>query len=281
MVGGSDDVFVGVDLLKEFLNPRKVIICIESNKTKAISKMKEVFADTEDVEIRVLPSMYPQGERKVLVYNVTGRIVPEGARLIDVGCLVMNVTTVTVFSRYIRRGIPLVQKIVTVDGTAVKTPRNVLAPIGAPIRELFEFCGGFIGGTPKKIIAGGPMMGISLPSLDMPVVKTTNALLAFREEDATVPSETACIRCGRCVNRCPMGLMPLNIETAFFLRKPDRLDQCNVSMCVECGSCAYICPAKRSLVQVMQLSKDMLKEYKAEVKAQEERKAAKEAGKDG
>jgi electron transport complex protein RnfC len=240
--------------------------------------MKEIFTDVKDVEIRVLPTMYPQGERKVLVYNVTGRLVPEGARLTDVGCLVMNCTTTTVFARYIKLGIPLVQKVVTVDGTAVKTPKNVLAPIGTPIRELFEFCDGFIGGEPKKILVGGPMMGIALPSIDMPVVKTTNAILAFLEKDAAAPKVTACIRCGRCVRRCPMSLMPMSVETIFNLKKPEQLEHYKVGMCVECGCCAYICPAKRPLVQVMQLSKDMLKAHKAGQKSTQEAKGAKKDG---
>jgi len=272
MVGGSEYVYAGVEFLKEFLNPRKVVICIEDNKPEAISKMRAVFAGDEDVDVVVLPSMYPQGERKVLVYNVTGRIVPEGARLHDVGCLVMNCTTITVFARYIRLGIPLVQKVVTVDGTAVRTPKNVLAPIGTPFRNLFEFCDGFIG-EPKKIIAGGPMMGIALPSLDMPVVKTTNAILAFLEKDTLTPKQTACIKCGRCVTRCPMSLMPVNIETAYSIKKPELLEKHKVGMCVECGSCAYVCPAKRPLVQVMQMSKVVLREYRAERKAETEKKA--------
>jgi len=278
MVGGYKYVYIGVELLKEFMNPKKVVICIEDNKPEAISKMQEMFADDKDVDVFVLPSMYPQCERKVLVYNVTGRIVPEGARLTDVGCLVMNCTTITVFARYISLGIPLVQKVVTVDGSAVKTPKNILAPIGTPIRELFEFCDGFVG-EPKKIIAGGPMMGIALPSLDMPVVKTTNAILAFLEKDVPALTETACIKCGRCVRRCPMSLMPVNVEMAYQLKKPEIMARHKVGMCVECGSCAYICPAKRPLVQVMQLAKNMLYEYKAEQKAAAEKKAQKEASK--
>jgi electron transport complex protein RnfC len=275
MVGGAEYVYHGVKLLQKFFTPKKVYICVEDNKPEAIAKMGDYFADEPDVEVKVLPSLYPQGERKVLVYNVTGRIVPEGARLHDVGCLVMNCTTITVFARYIKLGIPLVQKVVTVDGTAVKTPKNILAPIGTPIKELFDFCDGFVG-EPKKIIVGGPMMGIAQPSIEMPVVKTTNAILAFLEKDVKPPKETACIRCGRCVNKCPMSLMPVNIETAYTLKKPEQLKQLHVGMCVECGSCAYICPAKRQLVQVMQLSKNLLWEYKQEQKAAAEKKAAKE-----
>jgi electron transport complex protein RnfC len=150
-----------------------------------------------------------------------------------------------------------VQKIVTVDGTAVRSPKNVLAPIGTPIRELFDFCGGFVG-EPKKIVAGGPMMGITLPSLDLPVVKTTNAILAFLEKDAVLPPETACIKCGRCVINCPMTLTPPFIETAFELKKLDLLRKYKVELCAECGCCAYLCPAKRPLAQVMTLSKNML-----------------------
>jgi len=266
MVGGAEYVHVGVQLLKEFMKPKKVLICIEDNKAEAISSMKNVFADDPDVDVIVLPSMYPQGERKVLVYKVTGRIVPEGARLHDVGCLVMNCTTVTVFARFIKLGVPLVQKVVTVDGTAVKTPRNILAPIGAPIKELFEFCDGFVG-EPKKIIFGGPMMGVAQPSLDMPVVKTTNAVLAFLEKDISVPDATACIKCGRCVRHCPMSLMPVNTETAYNLNRPETLSQLKVGLCVECGCCSYSCPAKRPLVQIMQLSKGMLREYNAATKA--------------
>lgn len=278
MVGGADYVRIGVALLKEFLNPKKIFICIEDNKAEAISKMRETFADVEYVEVKVLPTFYPQGERKVLVYNVTGRLVPEGARLHDVGCMVLNCTTVTVFARYASLGIPLVQKVVTVDGTAVRTPKNVLAPIGTPIKELFEFCGGFLG-MPKKLIAGGPMMGIALPSLDVPVVKTTNAILAFLEEDVRPVHVTACIKCGRCVRRCPMRLMPVNVEAAYLIKKPEQLGALKVGMCVECGSCAYVCPAKRPLVQVMQLSKNMLYAYNAELKALAEKRAVKEAGK--
>jgi electron transport complex protein RnfC len=122
------------------------------------------------------------------------------------------------------------------------------------------------------------MMGHAQPNLDMPVVKVTNAILAFTEEGSAAPAKTACIKCGRCVNRCPMSLMPVNVETAFTLKKPALMERYKVGMCVECGCCAYICPAKRPLVQVMQLSKNMLKAYDAEQKALREAKASKEAG---
>jgi len=273
MIEGAQYVYEGVELLRRFLQPGKIIICIEDNKPEAIDKMEGIFTGVQDVQIRVLPSRYPTGERKVLVYNVTGRIVPEGARLIDVGCLVINCSTTAAIARFVKLGIPLVQKVVTVDGPAVKTPKNVLAPIGTPIRELFEFCGGFPHGEPAKILAGGPMTGIALPTLDMPVVKITSLLLAFRSTDIPALKETACINCGRCVRNCPIRLMPSSIETAFNLKKPGLLSWYKVNMCIECGCCAYSCPARRPLVQVMQLSKKMLKAYKSAKKSASERGA--------
>ncbi|MDR2600672.1 MAG: electron transport complex subunit RsxC [Oscillospiraceae bacterium] len=262
MVADTEHVVDGVRLLQQFMKPRKkIVICIEDNKPNAIEAMREGFKNDDYVEVRVLPTLYPQGERKVLVYNVTGRIVPEGARLADVGCLVSNCTTITVFSRYIKRGIPLISKVITVDGPIVRNPKNVLAPIGTPIWELFEFCGGFTA-EPGRILAGGPMMGIALPDLEVPVIKTTNAILADVVENKNKIRETVCIKCGRCLNVCPMSLMPPNIETAYHLKDTDEMKKLKINMCVECGSCAYICPAKRPLVQAIQLSKQILWETK-------------------
>jgi len=257
MVADALHVYAGVKLLEEFMRPKKICICIEDNKVEAIRVMRETFEHDEDVEVCVLPTMYPQGERKVLVHNITGRIVPAGARLADVGVIVTNVTTIAVFARYIRTGLPLIKKVVTVDGPAIKNPSNVLAPIGTPIRELFDFCGGFTE-SPRKIIVGGPMMGFSQPSLDVPVVKTTNCLLAYPESATYHPDATECIKCGRCLSVCPMRLMPPNIEAAYLQCNIEALKHYNAGMCVECGSCAYVCPAKRPLVQTIQLSKERL-----------------------
>ena len=261
MLVDTRHVWHGVKLLLKFMNPKKkIIICIEDNKPEAIKVMQEVFAEEEKVEVAAMPTFYPQGERKVLVYNVTGRIVPEGARLADVGVIVSNITTIAVVARYIDTGLPLVKKLVTVDGPLVKNPKNVLAPIGTPLRTLFEYCGGFKGNIdPSKIIVGGPMMGYAQPNIDVPVVKTTNAALAFPREDIKNLKQTACIKCSRCITICPMRLMPPNIEAAFTHKNLEKLTAHKINMCVECGSCAYVCPAKRPLVQTMQLSKKLLR----------------------
>ena len=256
MIDATEDVYDGACMLKKYINPGKVIICIEDNKPEAIEKLSALCEKTDGVSVHVLPSNYPQGERKVLVYNVSGRIVPEGARLTDVGCIVVNCTTVAVIAQYIKTGMPLVNRIVTVDGSAVSNPMNLVVPIGTPIRELFEFCGG-LSPDVSKIIMGGPMMGSAVPSLDMPITKVINSVLAFKEKDSKPPKETACIKCGRCVHQCPMNLMPSFIEEAYAQKNMELLDKLKVNLCIECACCAYLCPAKRPLSQVMALSKIM------------------------
>ena len=257
MVDDAEGVFEGALMMKKYLNPKHVVICIEDNKPEAIDKLQVLTAAMDGLSVHVLPSSYPQGERKVLVYNITERIVPEGGRLTDVGCIVINCTTVAIFAKYIKTGMPLTHRVVTVDGSAVKSAKNVIAPIGTAVKLLFEHCGGLTDGA-QKIIMGGPMMGKAIPSLDMPTTKVINAVLALTAKDSEPPAETACIKCGRCIEKCPMNLMPSFIEDAFEQKDLQFLGHLKVNMCAECGCCAYICPAKRPLAQVMVLSKNML-----------------------
>jgi len=256
MVDYTQDVFEGCVLMKKYIQPKEVVICIEDNKPEAIKKFQELSQSSEGISVRVLPSNYPQGERKVLVYNVTGRIVPEGARLPDIGCVVLNCTTVAVFTQYIKTGMPLTHRIVTVDGSAVRKPQNVIAPIGTPIQYIFNHCG--LTDDVDKIIMGGPMMGTAVPSMEMPLLKYNNALLAFNKEDSKPAWEAPCIKCGRCIEKCPMNLMPSHIEDAFERKDLELLVKLKVIMCVECGCCAYLCPSKRPLAQVTKLASNMV-----------------------
>jgi len=278
MVDETDYVWEGVLHMQKYLKPKNIIICIEKNKPEPIKLLKELCEKTKfegtDVSVRVLPSLYPQGERKVLVYNVTGRIVPEGGRLPDIGCIVINCTTVATFAKYIKTGHPLVSRCVTVDGSAIKNPKNIIAPIGTSVRELLEYCGS-LNDDIKKVTLGGPMMGVAIPNLDLsiPIVKITNAVIAYSGKDAEVPEPSPCIKCGRCIFLCPMSLMPPNIEEAFELKKPELLKKFKVNMCAECACCAFTCPAKRPLVQVMTLSKNMLWEYEQAQKAAAKKEA--------
>jgi len=278
MVDQTEYVWDGVLLMKEYLKPKNIIICIEKNKPEPIKKLKALCEGKDGISVQVLPTLYPQGERKVLVYNVTGRVVPEGGRLPDVGCVVVNCTTVATFAKYIKTGVPLVTKCVTVDGSAVKNPVNVTAPIGTPVRYIFEYLGGFLSegkliDSVKKVTIGGPMMGIAIPNIDMPILKITNAILAFSAKDASLPEPSPCIKCGRCIFNCPMRLMPSYIESAYELKKPELLKKFKVNMCAECTCCTFICPAKRPLTQVITLSKNILWEYEQAQKAKAAEKA--------
>lgn len=279
MIDDADLVWEGIELLKKFLQVKRVIIGIEDNKPQCISTFRKMCKAGGGVETKALPALYPQGGEKVLIYNTIGRVVPEGKLPIDVGAIVINCTTLAAVAKYIKTGIPLFEKCVTVDGSAVKSPKNVIAPIGTPIKDVFEFCGGFKS-EPKKVMYGGPMMGLAVPDLEAPILKNTNAVLAFNEKDAALPKETPCIKCGRCIAHCPFNLAPFDIETAFRLKKPEDLEELKVNLCMECGCCAYVCPANRPLVQVHKLSKVMLKEYQSAQKAAEEMvKAKKEESK--
>jgi electron transport complex protein RnfC len=278
MLDDSQLLVDGIVLLQKYLKPGKVYIGIEDNKPKCISKLRDMVKDLKDVEVAALPALYPQGGEKVLIHNTTGRIVPEGKLPIDAGCVVINTSTLVTIARYVQTGMPLVEKYVTVDGSAIANPQNVIAPIGTSVKDVVDFCGGFKC-EPKKIVLGGPMMGVAVPDVETPIVKNTGAILAFDEKDATPPETTACIKCGRCVSHCPLNLMPAAIETAYNLKSGERLKALKVNLCMECGCCAFVCPAKRPLVQVNKLAKGELNKYNAKLKADAEKAAAKEAAK--
>jgi electron transport complex protein RnfC len=259
MVERSADMARALEALKTWLGIKKVIIGIEANKKKAIDVMRQLTVDGCDVSVKVLPSVYPQGGEKVLIYHTTGRVVPAGKLPIDVGCIVLNCTTLATLGAYLETGIPLVEKCVTVDGGAVKEPKNLLIPIGTSLSEVFEYCGGFKE-EPAKVVYGGPMMGIALPDLSAPVIKNTNAVLALTAKEVQLPKTTACIRCGSCLNTCPFGLSPVKISEAFEKKDTDELTALSVDTCMECGCCSFVCPANRPLVQVNKLSKQLLKQ---------------------
>ncbi len=256
-----DDVIGGVYLLKELLNIPKVVICVESNKKKAIEKLYEMAADKRDsddsVKLMRLPTKYPQGAEKVLIYSATGRKVPLGKLPSDVGCIVMNITSVATLYRFITTGMPLVAKRVTVDGNAVAEPKNVIVPIGTSIKALLEFVGG-VDPEADEIIMGGPMMGIDVFNENAVVEKRNNAITVMKSGNKKEIT-TACIRCGRCARTCPMNLYPASVDAALRHSGNAVLKKLNVDYCMECGSCAYVCPAKRPLTQTMRLAKANLR----------------------
>lgn len=271
----SWDILSGIKIVKDLLDVHRVIIGIESNKPDAIKILSQIAeneaADPDDeVRILTLKSSYPQGAEKVLIRACTGRKVPAGKLPADVGCVVMNVTSVAFIAKYLKTGIPLVSKRITVDGSAIKEPKNVIVPLGTPIKDVIEFCGGYKC-EPKKILMGGPMMGIALTDDSMPVLKQNNAILAFDEKGAKLAEETDCIRCGKCLKSCPMSLMPEAIAGCVKLKDVSGLEKLNVMTCMECGSCAFNCPAHKHLVQTIREGKAMVR-AEAQRKAEEQKK---------
>lgn len=271
MLDKAEYISKGIDLLQKYLKAKRIIIGIENNKKLCIDKMTELANCKSGVEVKVLPSIYPQGGEKVLVYNTMGKIIPKGGLPLDVGAVVINCTTLSTIAEYMETGMPLIEKCITVDGSAVNEPKNVIAPIGTPLEKLFEFCGGFKS-EPKKVLYGGPMMGIAVPSLDAPVLKMTNAVIALDKKDARPPKTTACINCGECVNHCPLRLDPREIAKAYRLDLCEELKKQCADLCMECGCCAYVCPAKRPIVQTNKLAKAKLNKYLREQKTEKEDK---------
>ena len=213
MVEHSDLIVKGVELLKEYLHSEKFILGIENNKPDAIAEMERVFAGDSAVEVKALTSVYPQGAKQVLLYNAAGLVVGEGQRLASLGYIIINVTSLAKMAEYIQTGMPLVEKTLTVDGSAIAEPKNVIAPIGTPIKDLVDFCGGYKSEA-GKIIMGGPMMGVCVYTDEYPVLKNNNAVIAFNEAESKPVKETACIRCGRCLRACPFDLAPAAIDRA-------------------------------------------------------------------
>jgi len=261
MLTRADDMAYALRQINRFLGIKNVIIGIENNKKEAIVSMNNMAASVKEfnVSVKSLPSVYPQGGERVLIYHTTGRKVPANKLPIDVGCLVLNCTTLAAIGKYLLTGIPLIEKCVTVDGGAIKNPQNVVCPIGTKIEELFEFCGGLTE-QPAKIIYGGPMMGVTVPNTNYSVLKNSNAILALTKKEAKLPKATACIRCGTCTNTCPFGLAPASIAAAYEKKDPELLKSLSVETCMECGCCSFVCPANRPLVQLNKLSKQFLKE---------------------
>ena len=255
------NVLEGVYHVKEILGVQRVIIAVEDNKPDVIQKLSEIADDPKrDPLGRVLPlkSRYPQGAEKVLVQACTGRKVPAGKLPADVGCLVMNIGSLSFLASYMRTGMPLTLKRVTLDGSAIAHPQNVIVPVGTPIKDVVAFCGGYKA-EPKKLIMGGPMMGVAITSDELPILKQNNAILAFDQREAQLRQPTACIRCGRCVAACPMHLMPTKLEQAVERQDVEALQSLDIMTCMECGCCSFSCPAGRRLVQAIRLGKNYVR----------------------
>lgn len=249
-----EDVLGGIKLVMKLLKIKECQIGIEDNKPAAIQILHELCAEEKHIHVRPLPPQYPQGAEKIIVFHTTGRIVPENRLTADVGVLVLNVSTCAFLYQYSQNGIPLIQRRVTLDGDALERPCNVMAPIGTSIRTLLDFAGCDYKKL-QHLISGGPMMGTSLLSPDLPLCKPYNALLAMTKTQNKTPS--ACIRCGKCMRACPMNLMPMELERAYKMNDTKMLEKYHLSLCMNCGCCSYVCPAHRPLAETNLLAKQM------------------------
>ena len=264
----SDTIISGIEAVMKYCEIPNCVIGIERNKPECIDLMSGLVAGMKGVSVKPLPMRYPQGAEKTLIESCTGREVPKVGPTgkpglpADAGCIVMNVTSVSTLGKFLKTGVPLVTKRLTVDGDAAAKPMNVEVPIGTLFTDIIEFCGGIKEGkTLGKAISGGPMMGLAMFGTDFPVLKQNNGLILLSREAANLPEPSACIRCGRCINGCPMGLEPVNIANAYTAKNMDELGKLNVDLCVACGSCSFVCPAKRPVTQTVRLAKDAYMGY--------------------
>jgi electron transport complex protein RnfC len=254
MLEHSDKVVLGTKAVMKALGVTRGVIGIEKNKPDAIKSMKEAVKNEENLEIAELQTKYPQGGEKSLIYAVTKREVPSGGLPMDVGAVVQNIGTVSALSDAITTGMPVVQRVVTITGSAVKEPKNLLVKIGTKFEDVINQCGGYTEDL-GKLINGGPMMGISQFTDQVPVIKGTSGILVLNELDAQKPEPSNCIRCGKCVDICPSGLQPLMISRNSLLRRFEEAEAYNAMDCIECGSCSFICPSKRPLVDAIRVAK--------------------------
>jgi electron transport complex protein RnfC len=265
-----DEIIDGTMQVMKYMQISKAIIGVEDNKPLAAEVLRNEITKyflamniKPQIKVVSLKTIYPQGAEKMLIYSLTKRAVPSGALPHDVGVLMLNVSTVRFISKYIKTGMPLVRKRVTLDGSGLNLPSNVNVPIGALIPDVIEAAGG-LAEEAGKIIMGGSMMGVAVDRLDVSIIKHNNAILVFGKKEASIPDETQCIRCGRCITACPMHLMPTNLDIMARNKDFEGLKQYHVMDCIECGCCTYVCPAKRYLVQSIRNGKAYVRQQPAE-----------------
>lgn len=260
MIESPEAIVKGVKIALSLFGKAKAIIAIEDNKRDAIVKMKEAVKGDPDIAVKTVYTKYPQGGERTLIYALTGRMVNSSMLPADVNCVVNNIDTVYAIYDAVENRRPLTERIVTVTGDAINNPQNFRVPIGTNLAELVDAAGGFKN-EPEKLISGGPMMGIALYDLNIPVTKGTSALLCFTRDEVRENEPSNCINCGRCVSVCPGRIMPARLSVLVEHGDKEGFQALNGMECCECGCCSYICPAKRNLTQAI---KSMRKEILAD-----------------
>lgn len=259
MLEEADRIIDGLKIIMKILSAENGIIGIEMNKPDAIKHMQDKVKDEKNINVQPLKVKYPQGGEKQLIFACTGRTIPSGKLPMEVNVVVQNVASAAAISDAVNYKKPLLTRVVTLAGNCVNKPGNYKVRIGTPVSEFIKMAGGLKENVPlKKVIMGGPMMGFALFGLDIPIIKGTSGLLCWDEEEAKVATEYSCIRCGRCIKACPMGLMPQQLKKLIDSRNLKKADQLGMLDCIECGSCAFTCPSALPLVQTFKLGKRLV-----------------------
>lgn len=257
MVEQTDALVKGLKIVLKIFPEAKGYFGVEDNKPEAIEALLKATENEDRIEVVPLKTKYPQGGERSMIYAVTGRKINSKMLPADAGCIVHNVDTIYAIYNAIYNGKPLIERIVTITGDAVSTPKNFQVRIGTSFRELIDAAGGFTT-EPEKIISGGPMMGFSFFNIDVPVVKGSSSLLAFIKDDVSHEESSACIRCGRCAAACPEHLLPMKLAALAGQNEPDEFKKLGGMECVECGCCSYVCPAKRQVTQSVRSMKKLI-----------------------
>ena len=260
-----EKIIGGLQLIMKVFGLEKGHIGIEDNKPEAVKALRANLSDADGIVIDVLPAKYPQGAEKQLIYAVTGREVPSGGLPAAVGCAVFNAGTCKAVYDAVWEGMPLIRRVVTVSGDILMEPKNLLVPIGTSFNDLIEACGH--SEYPYKVLSGGPMMGVAQYDLSVPTIKGVNAVTVLGRRNEYAVDEPHCLRCGKCVDVCPMKLMPVLMYKALEGNSVEDMRKCNIMDCIECGSCAYTCPAGVPLVLGFRVAKQRIRNEAAKAKA--------------
>ena len=271
MLEAPETILFGATILRKCFGMKKITICVEDNKHDAVEALRAAIGARTDIEVLELPTKYPQGSEKHIIKAATGREVPSGKLPVEAKCAVFNVDSAASIARAYKSGRPVFQRLVTVTGSGVCQPKNVLVRMGTPFSEVIDFCGGLTDNA-RKVIMGGPMMGAAQYDLSAPVIKTTSGLLCLTEAEDRDASPTACIRCGRCIKACPMQLEPVYLNHYSEAGDLAETERWGVMDCIECGSCAYVCPARLPLVARFRVAKLRINENRRREQAKEEKK---------
>jgi electron transport complex protein RnfC len=254
MIERTDDLISGLRLIMKAVGVDKGAVGIEDNKPEAIEKLKEAVKKYSNISVEVLKTKYPQGAEKMLIKGVTGKEVPPGKLPFDVGVVIQNIGTAIAIHDAVVKGEPQLTAALTVSGMGIKNPKNLVVHVGTPLSDILEFCGG-VTENAVKVVVGGPMMGVAQYDFSAPVMKATSGILVLTEEEINLHEQTPCLRCGKCLDACPLGLLPTRLARLSSLEKFEEAEQLDITVCMECGTCTYTCPANIPLVQWIRYGK--------------------------